>query len=118
MLERVFGASALTVAVQDGPAAGQTVPHVHAHVIPRRAGDLDSKGGNDAIYGMLQDGGVGYDSGSGSGEIGQGQHEKQEQRTHHGMNVRPDSEREPRSEVEMRAEAEWFARELELEELQ
>ncbi|RDA90452.1 hypothetical protein CP533_3942 [Ophiocordyceps camponoti-saundersi (nom. inval.)] len=28
-----------TVAVQDGPEAGQTVPHVHVHVIPRCKGD-------------------------------------------------------------------------------
>jgi bis(5'-adenosyl)-triphosphatase len=29
-----------TVAVQDGREAGQTVPHVHVHVIPRTQGDL------------------------------------------------------------------------------
>jgi diadenosine tetraphosphate (Ap4A) HIT family hydrolase len=32
--------------VNDGPAAGQTVPHVHIHLIPRRAGDVqDPRGG-------------------------------------------------------------------------
>jgi diadenosine tetraphosphate (Ap4A) HIT family hydrolase len=35
-----------TVGVNDGPAAGQTVPHAHVHVIPRRAGDVaDPRGG-------------------------------------------------------------------------
>ncbi len=29
-----------TVLVNDGPAAGQHVPHVHVHVIPRARGDL------------------------------------------------------------------------------
>ncbi len=33
------GAEGATVAVNDGPAAGQEVPHVHCHVVPRTAGD-------------------------------------------------------------------------------
>jgi len=34
------------LAVNDGPAAGQTVAHLHLHVIPRRAGDVeDPRGG-------------------------------------------------------------------------
>ena len=32
---------------QDGRDAGQTVEHVHIHVIPRRAGDFQQ---NDEIY--------------------------------------------------------------------
>lgn len=32
---------------QDGPQAGQTVPHVHIHVIPRKSGDFEKK---DEIY--------------------------------------------------------------------
>ena len=46
-LEPHFGAQALTLAIQDGPAAGQTVPHVHVHVLPRRAGDFER---NDEVY--------------------------------------------------------------------
>lgn len=35
-----------TIGINDGPAAGQTVPHGHVHVIPRRAGDVtDPRGG-------------------------------------------------------------------------
>lgn len=34
-LEPHYGASSLTLAIQDGPQAGQTVPHVHVHVLPR-----------------------------------------------------------------------------------
>lgn len=38
------GATGVNWAVQDGSDAGQTVGHVHVHVIPRQPGDLDSPG--------------------------------------------------------------------------
>lgn len=35
-----------TVGVNDGPSAGQTIPHVHVHLVPRIAGDVpDPRGG-------------------------------------------------------------------------
>uniref|UniRef100_A0A8C1ZPF7 Fragile histidine triad diadenosine triphosphatase n=1 Tax=Cyprinus carpio TaxID=7962 RepID=A0A8C1ZPF7_CYPCA len=40
-----------TIATGDGPEAGQTVKHVHVHVLPRKAGDFDK---NDSIYDELQ----------------------------------------------------------------
>uniref|UniRef100_A0A453KCL6 HIT domain-containing protein n=1 Tax=Aegilops tauschii subsp. strangulata TaxID=200361 RepID=A0A453KCL6_AEGTS len=46
-LEQYHKASSLTFAIQDGPQAGQTVPHVHIHVIPRKKGDFEN---NDEIY--------------------------------------------------------------------
>lgn len=36
---RHYGAAGANVAVQDGACAGQSVPHVHVHVLPRTAGD-------------------------------------------------------------------------------
>ena len=42
---------AFNVAVQDGRAAGQSVPHVHVHVLPRKEGDYAR---NDDIYDDLQ----------------------------------------------------------------
>jgi diadenosine tetraphosphate (Ap4A) HIT family hydrolase len=34
------------IGINDGPAAGQTVPHLHIHLIPRRTGDVaDARGG-------------------------------------------------------------------------
>ena len=33
--------------MQDGPLAGQTVPHVHIHVLPRKKGDFER---NDEVY--------------------------------------------------------------------
>ncbi|KAJ4706394.1 bis(5'-adenosyl)-triphosphatase [Melia azedarach] len=46
-LECYHKASSLTFAIQDGPQAGQTVPHVHIHILPRKAGDFEN---NDEIY--------------------------------------------------------------------
>ncbi|XP_042515166.1 bifunctional bis(5'-adenosyl)-triphosphatase/adenylylsulfatase FHIT isoform X1 [Macadamia integrifolia] len=46
-LEHHHKASSLTFAIQDGPQAGQTVPHVHIHVLPRKSGDFEK---NDEIY--------------------------------------------------------------------
>ncbi|MFB6109150.1 MAG: HIT family protein [Haloplanus sp.] len=38
-VERAVDADATTVAVNNGTAAGQEVPHVHVHVVPRFEGD-------------------------------------------------------------------------------
>uniref|UniRef100_A0AC34RAK4 Bis(5'-adenosyl)-triphosphatase n=1 Tax=Panagrolaimus sp. JU765 TaxID=591449 RepID=A0AC34RAK4_9BILA len=40
-----------TVSIQDGPLSGQTVQHVHVHVVPRRPNDF----ANDDIYKELED---------------------------------------------------------------
>ena len=40
-IEQAYDGSSLTFAIQDGAAAGQSVPHVHIHVLPRRAGDFE-----------------------------------------------------------------------------
>ncbi len=38
-LSKVFDTTDFTVCIHDGPLAGQEVPHVHVHVIPRTLGD-------------------------------------------------------------------------------
>jgi diadenosine tetraphosphate (Ap4A) HIT family hydrolase len=43
---REFAPDGYTIGINDGPAAGQTVPHVHLHLIPRHVGDQpDPRGG-------------------------------------------------------------------------
>ena len=39
-----LGASGVNWALQDGVDAGQSVPHFHLHIIPRRSGDLADPG--------------------------------------------------------------------------
>lgn len=47
VIELAYGAQSSTVCVQDGASAGQTVPHVHVHILPRKEGDFAN---NDDIY--------------------------------------------------------------------
>jgi diadenosine tetraphosphate (Ap4A) HIT family hydrolase len=44
-LDRQFRPASYNIGVNDGPAAGQTVPHLHIHLIPRYAGDADDPRG-------------------------------------------------------------------------
>lgn len=45
-IDQEFSPHAFNIGVNDGPAAGQTVPHLHIHLIPRFVGDLpDARGG-------------------------------------------------------------------------
>lgn len=39
VVEKAAGVNASTIAIHNGKAAGQEVPHVHIHVIPRTTGD-------------------------------------------------------------------------------
>lgn len=50
VVEKHYSADALNIAIQDGPLAGQTVPHVHCHIIPRKLSDLPNV---DDIYKKL-----------------------------------------------------------------
>lgn len=46
LLAEKHSPDAFNIGVNDGVAAGQTVPHAHIHVIPRRKGDaIDPRGG-------------------------------------------------------------------------
>jgi len=80
------------VCEQDGAEAGQTVPHMHVHLIPRKK--LDYKE-NDAIYDDLE-----------VSELKL----RDELSHHHSFPKIEDKERISRTEDEMATEAAWLAR--------
>lgn len=104
MIERVYKGTSLNVAMQDGADAGQSVPHVHTHIIPRGKADLDDRGGSDAIYDMLE---------GEEGNVGKQLRERSEDRPRF---PKVDNEaRKPREEEEMAEEAQRLAQEIEKE---
>ena len=107
-IERVYKASALNIAIQDGEDAGQSVPHVHVHIIPRRHADLDHMGGSDAIYQMMD---------GDEGNIGAHLEEIKKSKTR-SMFPAPDADdqRNPRTTEEMKEEANRLAEEIQREE--
>jgi bis(5'-adenosyl)-triphosphatase len=92
--------ASFNIAIQDGREAGQTVPHVHVHVIPRLRGDE----AGDEVYSHLQ---------AEEGNIGGGFWDRE-----FGENGRPvqkgkfprieDKDRKPRDKEDMRREAEAY----------
>ncbi|GBG84780.1 hypothetical protein CBR_g39157 [Chara braunii] len=51
-LEGHHDATSLTLTIQDGKEAGQTVPHVHVHILPRKGGDFTP---NDKVYDAIDE---------------------------------------------------------------
>jgi diadenosine tetraphosphate (Ap4A) HIT family hydrolase len=49
-LEAHYGGTSLNFGIQDGPESGQSVSHVHMHIIPRRKGDFRK----DQLYEKLR----------------------------------------------------------------
>ena len=45
IIDREFGPDGYNVGVNIGAAAGQSIPHLHLHVIPRYAGDVENPQG-------------------------------------------------------------------------
>lgn len=76
------------MAIQDGPEAGQTVPHVHIHVLPRQKGDFAK---NDEIYDAIDEASKGMVGGGGEPSK---------------LSKDLDKERKPRTKEEMAREAE------------
>ncbi|KAI9570382.1 HIT-like domain-containing protein [Boletus coccyginus] len=100
VIEKAYGADALTVACQDGRAAGQSVPHVHFHILPRKfKGDYFS-GRMDDVYPALE-----------RSEASLPQH-FMDTKAFDGhfkpLKVDADDNRSPRSLPEMEKEANWL----------
>lgn len=57
LLDEKFGPDGFNIGFNDGAAAGQSIPHFHIHVIPRRHGDVpDPRGGvRHVILGSAND---------------------------------------------------------------
>ncbi|KAH7121008.1 HIT-like domain-containing protein [Dendryphion nanum] len=111
MVERVFTASSLNIAIQDGVDAGQSVPHVHAHIIPRHQEDMREQGGTDAIYKLLEG-----EEGDLGKQFAQSEKKKSDESANGSTRGRfpavDNDSRQPRSEEEMMKEAEWLANEM------
>ncbi|TVY88594.1 Bis(5'-nucleosyl)-tetraphosphatase [asymmetrical] [Lachnellula willkommii] len=87
------------VTIQDGKWAGQTVAHVHCHIIPRTKGSDEG----DGIYDRLE---------SEEGNVGGGLWD-QSRPTQHGKFPRiEDADRKPRSAEDMNRQAAFFREEM------
>lgn len=113
-LERIYKAESFNVAVQDGVEAGQSVPHVHVHVIPRQRGDMDASGGGDRLYEMMdgEEGNIGREM----WEAFRAMQESRGGKAKAGEVARTgpdgDAARVQRSEEQMMHEAEWLRTEM------
>ena len=94
--------------MQDGPAAGHTVPHVHFHLLPRRLqGDRFAGSPPDAVYVELEkrEGVLPQDLAASSGS-----QINTETRSPEPLTMDADADREPRTLDDMEREAKWLAR--------
>lgn len=97
-------AGSFNIAIQDGSEAGQTVPHVHVHVIPRIRGATEKgEGPRDEIYELMA---------AEDGNVGGALWDRQRPKPGGGFPRIEDAERMPRSLEEMEAEADLFKRVL------
>lgn len=92
--------SSFNIAVQDGKESGQTVPHVHCHVIPRTANDPTI---GDGIYDKLQ---------GEEGNVGGGLWDRSRPEQVGKFPKIEDADRKPRTTEEMNEEAAFFREQM------
>ncbi|KAG8851234.1 hypothetical protein FRB96_009437 [Tulasnella sp. 330] len=100
VIQMAFKAEALTIALQDGEAAGQSVPHLHVHILPRKWVDFD--GQNDKVYPALE---------ANEDDLSEGLHaQKQKLDGRQRAEITVDNDaREPRTMEDMETEASWLS---------
>lgn len=89
------------IAIQDGKWAGQTVAHVHCHIIPRAKGNTQG----DGIYAILQ---------SEKGNVGGGHWDQQRPVQEGKFPQIEDEDRKPRAPEDMYEEALDYRKAMEL----
>ncbi|TFY67320.1 hypothetical protein EVJ58_g1698 [Rhodofomes roseus] len=95
VIQKAYEADGLTIACQDGKAAGQTVPHVHFHLLPRKLlGDRFAN--NDDIYPAIE---------KAEGKLPEEVKAAEEAKP---LKVDADEDRKPRTLEEMEREAAWL----------
>lgn len=52
-VQQAMNVEATTIGINNGRAAGQAIPHLHVHIVPRRAGD-----GGGSIHSIVHSGGA------------------------------------------------------------
>ncbi len=92
---------AFNIAIQDGRSAGQTVEHVHCHIIPRTK---DSTGG-DEIYDRME---------SEEGNVGGGLWDRSRPAQMGRFPKIEDEKRKPRADADMNKEAAFFREQMKL----
>lgn len=100
-ISNVYKADALNIAIQDGPESGQSVPHLHTHLIPRYK--TDEQG--DSIHKQLEHKDL-------AAEYEDFFARKKSFHNSPGWRSTPDEERFARSDDEMAKEAAWLREEL------
>ncbi|KAI9508362.1 diadenosine 5',5'''-P1,P4-tetraphosphate asymmetrical hydrolase [Russula earlei] len=105
VIEHAYKADGLTIACQDGRASGQTVPHVHFHILPRNLrGDRFAGSQNDAVYRELE-----KQEGTLPQDLAVTSQSHTDSRDLEPLRMDADEAREPRTLEDMEQEARWLA---------
>ena len=89
--------------LQDGPAAGQTIPHVHFHILPRKLqGDI-FQSNKDAVYPTIERAESELHT-----DLEQAANSQRRILVGEPLKMDADAERKPRESEEMINEAEWL----------